>query len=131
MHEKLKIDILAHVSKEVVESLYIEKHKKDAWKLGIDGTAEALKLYVDLQQAHIEKIRISAFRHNLDRVVLFPCAVNGSELLFLRMYGGAVAEFCAELGIQQIQSDSLKVNPIYLDTMEHQHGIVLYDRNRQ
>lgn len=131
MHEKLKIDILAHVSKEVVESLYIAKHKKDAWKLGIDGTAEALKLYVDLQQAHVEKIRISAFRHNLDRVVLFPCVVNGSELLFLRMYGGAVTEFCAELGIQQIQSDSLKVNPIYLDTMEHQHGIVLYDRNRQ
>lgn len=131
MHEKLKIDILAHLGKEMVDSLYIEKYKKDAWKLGIDGTAEALKLYVDLRQAHIEKIRISAFRHNLDRVVLFPCAVNGSKLLFLRMYGGAVTEFCAELGIQQIQRDSLKVNPIHLDTMEHQHGIVLYDRNRQ
>lgn len=131
MHEKQKIDFVAHLSKDLVDAFGTDQNTKDYQKLGIDAMAEVLKQCVDRRQAPIVRIQTLAYRYNLDRVILFPCTVNGCDMWFLRMYGGAVSMFCAELGIPLIQGDSLRVNPIYLEMMEQQHGIVLYDRNTQ
>ena len=131
MHEKQKIDFVAHLSKDLVDAFGTDQKTKDYQKLGIDAVAEILKQYVDRRQAPIVRIQTLAYRYNLERVMLFPCTVNGCDMWLLRMYGGAVSMFCAELGIPLIKGDSLSVNPIYLEMMEQQHGIVLYDRNTQ
>lgn len=131
MHEKQRIDFFAEFSKGLIDLFSNDKDIKEIQKLGIDAAAKILKKSVDFRYAPIVRIQAAAHRHNLDRVTLFPCTANGNDLWLFRMYGGDIALFCADLGILPIQGDSLKVNPIYLDIMEHQHGIIIYERNNQ
>ena len=127
MHEKQKIDWIAHFSKELVDLFYTDENAKEYQKMSIDAMAEILKLYVDAQQAPILRIRAVAHRHHLERVTAFPYPVGNSYKFLFRMHGGEVSEFCAELGIPLLNEKTAKVNPILVDIMEQKHGIVLYD----
>lgn len=129
MHEKERIDYLAHISKAIVEFSPLERSDKDQVKNNIDFAAELLKLAVKSCTPDIVRIQEAAQRFNLDRVVVFPCIVQGESRPFIRMYGGAIPAFCQHLGISLISDSDVQANPIYISQMEQQYGVILYDRN--
>lgn len=129
MHEKERIDYLAHISKAIVELSPMERSDKDQAKSNIDFAAELLKLAVKSHTPDIVRIQEAAQRYNLNRVVVFPCMVQGENRTFLRMYGDAIPAFCQYLGILMLSENDIQANPIYISQMEQQYGVILYDRN--
>ena len=129
MHEKERIDYLAHVSKAIVELSPMKRTDKDQVKNNIDFAAELLKLVVKSRAPDIVQIQEAAQLYNLDRVVAFPCIVQGENRTFLRMYGDAIPAFCQYLGIPMLSENDIQANPIYISQMEQQYGVILYDRN--
>lgn len=71
MHEKERIDYLAHISKAIVEFSPLERSDKDQVKNNIDFAAELLKLAVKSPTPYIVRIQEAAQHFNLDRVVLW------------------------------------------------------------
>ena len=128
MHENEKIDYLAHTTKRLLDFSHMEERKKEYAKFGIDVLAELLKLEVKSRRPDIVRIQGAARFYNLDRVVAFPCVVQGETRVFLRMYGGAIPAFCQHLNIPLLSEGDVPENPIYISEMERQHGVVLYER---
>lgn len=129
MHEKEKIDALAYGAKWGVESLNCNQKDKQFANGVIDLTAESLKLAVTVKDAAVEHIRAAARLYNLDRVVVFPCSIEGKIQLCYRMHGGYIPAFCQQLGIRLFTNTDVQLNTIYISQMEQQYGVVLYDRN--
>ena len=128
MNKSQKIDVLAHCSKLVLDLVPMEEKSREWTKVGIDLSAEVLKCVV-LNDDDVQQIRHAAKHHGLDQVIAFPCVIQGQKIEFLRMYGGAISDFCRQLGIQQISENTVPVDLEYLTQMERQYGVVLYDRN--
>ena len=128
MHENEKIDYLAHTAKHLLDFSDIEEKKKAYVKLGIDVIAELLKLEVKSRRPDIVRIQEAARVYNLDRVVAFPCVVQGENMILFRMYGGSISAFCQNLNIPMFSENDVQLNPIYISQMEKQYGIVLYER---
>ena len=99
MHEKEKVNALAYGAKWVVKRLDCNQEEKQFANSVIDLTAEALKLAVAVKDAAVERIRAAARLNNLDRVVVFPCFIEGKIQLCYRMHGGYIPAFCQQLGI--------------------------------
>lgn len=128
MHEKEKINYLAHTTKLLVDISKMDERKKETVKLGIDVAAELLKLEVNSRKAGIVRIQNAARFYNLDRVVAFPCIVQGESTVLLRMYGGSIPAFCQHLKIPLFSENNIQLDPAYMTQMEQQHGVVLYER---
>ena len=128
MHEKEKIDYIAHTTKLMLDLFHMEERKKEYTKLGIDALAELLKLEVNSRKSGIMRIQEAARFYNLDRVIAFPCVVRGENMVFLRMYGGSIPAFCQYLNIPLLSESDVPTNPIYISEMERQYGVVLYER---
>lgn len=128
MHENEKINYLAHTTKLLIDLSNMEERKKEYAKFGIDVAAELLKLEVNAQKADIVRIQNAARFYNLDRVVAFPCIVQGEPRVLLRMYGGSIPGFCQHLNIPLFSENDVQLNPIYMTQMEQQYGVVLYER---
>ena len=128
MHENEKINYLAHTTKLLIDLSNMEESEKEYAKFGIDVAAELLKLEVNAQKADIVRIQNAACFYNLDRVVAFPCVVQGESRILLRMYGGSIPSFCQYLGIPLLLENGVQLNPIYISEMEQQYGVVLYRR---
>lgn len=128
MHENEKIDYLAHTTKLLLDFSDMEEKKKAYAKLGVDVIAELLKLEVKSRGPDIVRIQEAACFYNLDRVVAFPCVVQGEPRALLRMYGGSISAFCQNLNIPMFSENDVHLNPIYISQMEKQYGIVLYER---
>lgn len=128
MHENEKINYLAHTTKLLIDLSNMEERKKEYAKFGIDVAAELLKLEVNAQKADIVRIQNAARFYNLDRVVAFPCIVQGEPRVLLRMYGGSIPWFCQHLNIPLFSENDVQLNPIYMTQMEQQYGVVLYER---
>lgn len=127
MHENEKINYLAHTTKLLIDISKMEERKKEYAKFGIDIVAELLKLEVKSQKAGIVHIQNAARFYNLDRVVAFPCVVQGETRVLLRMYGGSIPTFCQHLNIPLFSEGDVPVNPIYISEMERKYGVVLYE----
>lgn len=128
MHENEKINYIAHTTKLLLDLSHMEEQKKEYTKFGIDVLAELLKLEVNSRKSGIMRIQEAARFHNLDRVVAFPCVVQGESRILLRMYGGSIPSFCQYLGIPLLSENGVQLNPIYISEMEQQYGVVLYKR---
>lgn len=128
MHENEKINFLAQTTKLLIDLSKMEKRKKEYTKFGIDVAAELLKLEVNSQKAGIVRIQNAACFYNLDRVVAFPCIVQGEPRVLLRMYGGSIPGFCQHLNIPLFSENDVQLNAIYITQMEQQYGVVLYER---
>ena len=128
MHENVKINYIAHTTKLLLDLSHMEERKKEYAKFGIDVLAELLKLEVNTRKSGIMRIQEAARFYNLDRVVAFPCAVRGENMVFLRMYGGAIPAFCQHMNIPLFSESDVPANPIYISEMERQYGVVLYER---
>ena len=128
MHEIEKINYIAHTTKLLLDLSRMEERKKGYTKLGIDVLAELLKLEVNLRKSGIIRIQKAARLYNLDRVVAFPCVIQGETKVLLRMYGGSILPFCQSLNIPLFSENSVQLNQIYIAQMERQYGVVLYER---
>ena len=128
MHENEKINYIAHTTKLLLDLSHMEERKKEYTKFGIDVLAELLKLEVNSRKSGIMSIQEAARFYNLDRVVAFPCVVQGETRAFLRMYGGSIPSFCQYLNIPLLSEGDVPANPIYISEMERQYGVVLYER---
>ncbi len=128
MHENEKINYIAHTTKLLLDFAHMEERKKEYTKLGIDILAELLKLEANSRKSGIMRIQEAARFYNLDRVVAFPCVVQGEPQVLLRMYGGSIQSFCQNLKIPLLSENGVQLNPIYISEMERQHGVVLYER---
>ena len=128
MHENEKIDYLAHTTKLLLDFSHMEERKKEYVKFGIDVLAELLKLEVKSRRPDIVRIQEAARFYNLDRVVAFPCVVQGESQVLLRMYGGSIPSFCQYLKISRLSESGVQLNPIYIAEMERRYGVVLYER---
>ena len=128
MHENEKINYIAHTTKLLLDLSHMEERKKEYAKFGIDVLAELLKQEVNSRKSGIMRIQEAARFHNLDRVVAFPCVVQGETRVLLRMYGGAIPAFCQHLSIPLLSKNGVQLNPIYISEMEQQYGVVLYER---
>lgn len=128
MHENEKINYIAHTTKLLLDLSHMEERKKGYAKFGIDVLAELLKLEVNARKSEIMRIQEAARFYNLDRVVAFPCVVQGETRVFLRMYGGAIPAFCQHLNIPLFSESDVPANSIYISEMEPQYGVVLYER---
>lgn len=128
MHENEKINYIAHTTKLLLDLSHMEERKKEYTKFGIDVLAELLKLEVKSRKSGILRIQEAARFYNLDRVVAFPCVIQGETRFFLRMYEGAIPAFCQHLNIPLLSEGDVPANPIYISEMERQYGVVLYER---
>lgn len=128
MHENEKINYIAHTTKLLLDFSHMEERKKEYAKLGIDVLAELLKLEVNTRKTGILRIQEAARFYNLDRVVAFPCVVQGEFRILLSMYGGSIPSFCQYLGIPLLSENGVQLNPIYISEMERQYGVILYKR---
>lgn len=128
MHENEKFNYIAHTTKLLLDLSHMEERKKEYTKFGIDVLAELLKLEVNARKSGIIRIQEAARFYNLDRVVAFPCVVQGETRVFLRMYGGAIPAFCQHLNIPLFSESDVPANSIYISEMEPQYGVVLYER---
>ena len=131
MNNEQNIDVLAHCSKLALELVPMEEKKREWAKVCVDLSAEMLKHVVHRNDESIQRIRLAAQQHGLERVTAFPCVIQGQTIVFLRMNGGTISDFCQQIGIQQIAESTIPVSPEYLVQTERQCSIVLYDRNRQ
>ena len=128
MHENEKINYIAHTTKLLLDLSHMEERKKEYTKFGIDVLAELLKLEVNARKTEIMRIQEAARFYNLDRVVAFPCVVQGESWILLRMYGGSIPSFCQYLGIPLLLENGVQFNPVYISEMERQYGVILYKR---
>ena len=117
------------MTKLVVNFLPIDDFEKEKRKLDIDALACLLKQFIASSTVEVQKVRMAARLCNLGRVVIFPCMVNGQTETLIRMYGGDTSAFCKHLNIPLLHMETIRTNPILIDLMELQHGVVLYDRN--
>ena len=128
MYEKKKIDALAYGAKWVVKSLDCNQKNKQFANGVIDLTAESLKLAVSARDATVERIRAAARLYNLDRVIVFPCFIEGNIQLCYRMHGGYIPAFCQQMGIRLLINTNIQLNPAHISQMEQRLGVVLYER---
>ena len=128
MYENEKIDYLAHTTKLLLDFSHMEERKKEYAKFGIDVLAELLKLEVKSRRPDIVRIQEAARFYNLDRMVAFPCIIQGENKVLFRMYGGSISAFCQNLNIPMFSENDVQLNPLYISQMEKQYGIVLYER---
>lgn len=107
MHENEKINYIAHTTKLLLDLSHMEERKKGYAKFGIDVLAELLKLEVNARKSEIMRIQEAARFYNLDRVVAFPCVVQGESQVLLRMYGGSITSFCQYLKISRLSESGV------------------------
>ena len=128
MHERLIINGFAYGAKWIVKNIDCDPKDKLFADSVIDLTAESLKLAISARDATVEHIRADARLYNLDRVIVFPCLIEGKIQLCYRMHGGYIPAFCQQMGIRLLTDTDIQLNPARISQMEQCHGIVLYER---
>lgn len=132
------IDLMAFGGKLAVESTSMKPWPKEGIKLGIDIVANMLKdvqlhsaatfSVMGLSLEQIQFVKLAAKKHDLDRIVVFPCPVNGLIIPCIRMEGGNVAAFCKMVGTSVFPKASINVEESEQNTLIEQYGIILYQK---
>lgn len=123
------IDSCVFLGKAAVDLSNMEENEKEEWRCGIDAAAAVLKKGVQ-ESPVAQQMRETARQYDLDRIVAFPCLINGIWVVLFRMYGREVFPFCQCAGIQLISESSMPMELSYLSELEKQYGSVLYERQR-
>lgn len=132
------INLMAFGGKLAVESTSLNRWQKEGAKFGIDILAEMTKSaqqptkdnfsVMGLSLSQIQFVKSAAEKHNLDRVTIFPCPVNGVVIPCLKMEGGNVEAFCATIGTPLLQKSSVNADESEQATLIEQFGAILYQR---
>ena len=123
------IDSCVFLGKAAVDLSNMEENEKEEWRCGIDAAAAVLKKGVQ-ESPVAQQMRETARQYDLDRIVAFPCLINGIWVVLFRMYGREVFPFWQCAGIQLISESNIPMELSYLSELEKQYGIVLYERQR-
>lgn len=126
--EKDKIDYVANIGKYIVDHSTLRWEEKEDAKNRVDFLAEFLKMIIPSQKIDITNVVKAAQIYNLDRIVAFPCMIQGEKRLLFRMYGDLIPDFCRYLGLPLLSEKGIQVNPDNIYQMEYEFGIVLYER---
>lgn len=76
----------------------------------------------------INAIKIAAQKHGLERVVLFPCPVNGTIIRCFQMEGGDIAAFCQAIGQPLLKKSDISASETEQERLLHEYGVILYQR---
>lgn len=133
------INLMAHSSKLAVESTSLNRYAKEGIKLDIDFASDMAKRTQPFQQQNfsvmglslenVQAIKTVARANGLERVILYPCVVNGRWTACLGMSGGNVDGFCKGIGIALLEKSSINSTPTEQDSLFREYGITLFLRS--
>lgn len=121
-----------------VESTSLDRSIKEGIKLGFDLFADKARRTQISQQNNfsvmgfslndIYTIKIAAQKHNLNRVVIFPCPVNGLFISCIKMEGGDIPAFCQTLGQTLLDKSAINADEATQEQLIEQYGVILYQK---
>lgn len=131
------IDLIALSAKLGIESTSMNWWGKQGLNALIDSEAANAKRRLVQQQDFtvmglplnaINAIKIAAQKHGLERVVLFPCPVNGTIIRCFQMEGGDIAAFCQAIGQPLLEKASVNASESEQESLIQEYGVILYQR---
>ncbi len=131
------IDLIALSGKVGIESTSMNRLAKEGLKTLIDCEASNVKKQLFLQQNFtvmglplngVNIIKSAAQQCDLDKVVLFPCSINGTVIPCFKMYGKDIATFCQIIGLPLLKKSDVDVNEGELESLIKEYGVILYQR---
>lgn len=131
------IDLVALSAKLGIESTSMNPWGKEGLKALIEHEATNAKKQLVQQQdftaiglspSAVNTIQAAAQKHGLDRVVLFPCPVNGTIIPCFKMDGGDVAAFCQATGQLLLEKSSVNASESEQKSLIQEYGVILYQR---
>lgn len=131
------IDIIALSAKLGIESTSMNPWGKEGLKALIEQEATSAKKQLVQQQDFtvmglplnaVNAIKIAAQKHGLDRVVLFPCPVNGIIIRCFKMEGGDIAAFCQAIGQPLLKKSDINASETEQERLIHEYGVILYQK---
>lgn len=131
------IDLISLCGKLGIESTSMNRWGKEGLKAFIDfGATNAKRQWrqqrdftaMGLSPSAVNAIQAAAQKHGLDRVVLFPCPVNGAIIPCFKMEGGDIAAFCQATGQPLLEKSAVNANETEQERLIHEYGIILYQR---
>lgn len=130
MYKNEPIDRLAHLGESIVDILPIKESTKIKRKLDIGAMSFAVKAWLNSSNNRSWSLQEMARHFDLDRIVWFPCMIDGELKEFFRMQGGDIPAFCQCAGIQLIRESSVLLALDYISKMEKEYGVVIYEKQR-
>lgn len=131
------IDLIALSAKLGIESTSMNWWGKQGLNALIDSEAANAKRRLVQQQDFtvmglplnaVNAIKIAAQKHGLDRVVLFPCPVNGIIIRCFKMEGGDIAAFCQAIGQPLLKKSDINASETEQERLIHEYGVILYQK---
>lgn len=131
------IDIIALSAKLGIESTSMNPWGKEGLKALIEHEATNAKKQLVQQQDFtvmglplnaVNAIKIAAQKYGLERVVLFPCPVNGIIIRCFQMKGGDIAAFCQAIGQPLLEKSSVNASESEQESLIQEYGVILYQR---
>lgn len=131
------IDFIAMGGKLGIESTSMNRWGKEGLKALIDyGAAETKRQLVRQQDftvmglplSAVQTIKEAAQKHGLDRVVLFPCPVNGMIMPCFKIEGGDIAAFCQTTGQYLLEKTAVNATADEQESLINEYGVILYQR---
>lgn len=131
------IDLIALSGKLGIEATSMNRFAKEGLKALIDCEASNTKNQLYLQQNFtvmglplncINIIKSAAQQCGLDKVVLFPCPVNGTIIPCFSMEGENTVAFCQMIGQPMIKKTDVDINESELENLINGYGVILYQR---
>lgn len=132
------INLAAIGGKLSVESTSLDRSIKERIKLGFDLLADKARHTQISQQSNfsvmgfslnaIYTIKIAAQMHNINRVVIFPCPVNGSLISCIKMEGRNISAFCQALGQTLLDKSAIDADEATQEQLIERYGVILYQK---
>lgn len=133
------INLMALSGKIAVESTPINRYAKEATKTGIDWVADIAKQTQERNQINfsvaglslgdIRAIKTAARTYALERVILYPCVVNGSWTVCIGADGGNINAFYNALGTESLKKSSITSSCDEQDSLFAEYGVTLFLRS--
>lgn len=131
------IDLITLSGKLGIEATSMNRFAKEGLKALIDCEASNTKNQLYLQQNFtvmglplncINIIKSAAQQCGLDKVVLFPCPVNGTIIPCFKMNGGDIVGFCQMIGQPILKKSDVDVNEDEMESIINEYGVILYQQ---
>lgn len=132
------LDLIAVGTKLAVENSSLPRSQKEYAKLGIDCTTELIKQFTMSPQVsfsvmgfspdQLHALKAAAAEHRLNRVILFPCSVNGVLVPCLNMESGDIPAFCNAIGLKSPANINITASENVQKELMRQYGVVIYLR---
>lgn len=131
------IDLIALSAKLGIESTSMNWWGKQGLNALIDCEAANAKrqfvqqqnfMVMGLSLNAVNAIKVAAQKYGIDRVVLFPCPVNGTIIPCFKMEGGDIAAFCQAIGQPLLEKSAVNASDTEQESLAQEYGVILYQR---